>query len=364
MDEHKCPLCGKDTVNNEIFCRDCQEIANNSYPDELLAEHEIAEVIEEADIPTESIEDELVIEEAIAGKEHKSSKTKVILLLSVLLLCILIGGAGSYLYMEDKEANETEAAFWDRCIEDNTPLSYSKYLVQYPSGKFSEQAHQKILSLRKQESDEWEVLRTSGDLNAYSAFLIDHPGTPHTANIRAAMDSLSWTTATSEDTPEAYLAYLNDVNLGNLPGDYQALAQERYDYLSQLKTVDGEELAVIKANLGEFFQKISSKKFGDMTKFMAPVVVNFFGVEGKSKEVIATSVEADIKERKIKNLTYILNTASLEVIKDNKGIYFIETPLVRQITYNDRKKKKEEAKLSVCIELNKDKLLQTLYEKK
>lgn len=365
MDEKKCPLCGKDTTDDEMFCRDCQEIANNSSPDEFISEDQISEIVGE-NIPTESIEDELAIEEAVVQvvEKRRKSRSKVVFIVAALLLGVLIGGFGSYLYIENKEAEETEATFWDQCIEENTPLSYSKYLVQYPDGKFSDQAHQKILGLRKQETEEWESLKKSGDLNTLAAFLIDHPGTPHAASIKATMDSLSWQAAMAENTAASYMVYLNEVNLGNLPGDYQALAQDRYDYLSQLKAIEGEELATVKANLSTFFDKLSSKKYDDMMKVMAPVLTNFFGVEGKSKEVISSSIEADIKERKIKSITYTLNPNSLEAIKDNKGIYFIETPIVRRITYNDRKRKFEEAKLQVCIELDKNKGLQALYEKK
>ena len=37
---NECPLCGKDTQDDEMFCQDCQEIAQNSYPAGLLSADE------------------------------------------------------------------------------------------------------------------------------------------------------------------------------------------------------------------------------------------------------------------------------------------------------------------------------------
>ena len=46
---NECPLCGKDTQDGEIFCRDCQEIAQNSYPSGLLSADEEAVISAELD---------------------------------------------------------------------------------------------------------------------------------------------------------------------------------------------------------------------------------------------------------------------------------------------------------------------------
>ena len=371
MSDNKCPLCGKDVIEGEAFCRDCQEIANSSLSVELLSIEEKIIIVEE------TTEEVIIIENAkqeepifIAKQEDaiqkipNSSKKKITLIISIIAVCLLIGGIGFYLYQKDKKVNEAEISFWDNCIEKNTPVAYSNYLVQYPEGQFSEQAHQKIRTLREQETKEWDELKTRGDINAYSAFLIDHPDTPHAGAIRSAMDSLGWVAALNENTAAAYQAYLDNVKLGAFTGDYQPLAQEKYDYLSQLRTIDGGELTAVKKTVTDFFKLLSSEKYDDLKEAMAPTLINFFDVENKSRDVITASIEADIKERKIKDMTYTTSADITDVIQDNKGIYFMEIPVVREITYSGRKRKQEATKLTLHIELNKDKKLQTLYEKK
>lgn len=375
MSDNKCPLCGKDTVDEEAFCRDCQEIANNPLSEQLLAHEEEPEQLEK------SVEEELVVEDITIDSEPQQEEqlpfaedevivskdkmplSKVLLVVAAFIVAFLLGGGG-YLYWQNKQANEIEAALWDRCIEENSPLAYSQYLAQYPNGKFQEQAHQKIVGLRDEETKTWQKLRKTSDLNAYTAFLVDHPDSPHANAVKIAIDSLSWINALSENTAAAYQVYLSNADLGLFPGDYRALAQEKYDYLSQLRTLDDAEVEDIYKRLNEFFGLLANNSYKKLGSLMSPTLANFFGVENKPQEVIVKSIEADIKERKIKSIQYtIANKQLVEAIQDNKGIYFFDLQLIREISYKDRKKKKEQTSLSVKIELNKDKLIQFINDK-
>ncbi|WP_165040765.1 hypothetical protein [Dysgonomonas sp. ZJ709] len=392
MTENKCPLCGKDVVEDEAFCRDCQEIALTSHASQFADEENAEDIEVVTNFSTVSIEiennaisettfakeveEDIKEEESIKDAEgpssqeestdpipRKSNKKSIIFLLIGLILLISIGGIRAYMYVQNKEAEAKEAAFWNDCIDKNTPLAYSKYLVQYPEGQFSTMAQAKILELREQERQEWAKLRKSTDINAFFAFLTDHPKTPYEREIRHTMDSLSWATTSNENTAAGYLAYIENVKLGNFAGEYRSLAQERYDYLSQMKTIEGEELASIKKTLTNFFKTLSSNKYKDLQKEMAPTLTNFFGAKNTTKEAITKSIESDLKTRKIKSIAYTVNMNSLEVIRDNKNIYFMTLPIERQITYTDKKKKKETTKLIVNIELNSEKEIQALYQK-
>lgn len=381
MSDQKCPLCGKPVQDDDTFCQDCREIARNEYPEHFFDHTENPSEDKEhvsdntdnisttetetqsSDLQTIVDEDEEDIIAPIKNKiVDKSNKRSGVFLFISLIALVCVGIFGSYMFVQNKNAAETEAAFWNRCVEENTPLSYSKYLVQYPEGIYSEDAQDKILDLRKMEDREWETLQKSEDINAYAAFLTDHPDTPYAAACKQKMDSLSWVAAQAANTADAYLAYLENVNLGNLSGDYKESAQEKYDYLSQLKAVEGDELKEIQKNVSAFFNAISNKKMKDLTTLLSPSLNNFFGAVDVSSDAVISSIESEMKSRNIKNVAYSANTDSISVILDNKGIYFMDLPIKRETTFSDRKKAKEVSEMSVHIELNNNKQIQSLYE--
>lgn len=376
MSDNKCPLCGNSALDGEDFCRDCQEIANNSLSEQLLAHEVVHEAV--AEVKIEEIGEEVISvnelsptteqsEEEVVNKDvlpkTKSLFRKPAVLISILLAVLLLG-AGGYFYWQKKQSEAIESALWDKCIEENTPIAYARYLKQYPDGKFEVQAHEKIVALREEETKEWQKLRGKADVNLYSAFLVDHPDSPHADAVKTAIDSLSWANAITENTAAAYQVYLSNADLGLFPGEYRALAQEKYDYLSQLRTLEDAEVEELYKKLNEYFELLAKNSYNKLGSMMAPTLVNFFGVENKPQEVIVKSIEADIKERKIKSIQYaITNKQLVEVIQDNKGVYFFDLQLTREISYKDRKKKKEQIPLSVKIELNKEKLIQYINDK-
>lgn len=368
-DENKCPLCGRQINGIGEFCEDCREIAETSYPEELLAKSEQEEVIAEANIPEENLCQEAQPEEKSQAQPEpihhtkKNNKKLLIFLFVGLILLVLIGGVGSYVFIQNRDAKETEIAYWEKCMDENTPLAYSKYLVQYPEGKFSSQAHANILELRENERREWDGLRKSRNIEALFTFLKDHPDTPYGREIRYSIDSLSWVATVKANTKEAYLAYIDNVKLGHYSGEHVDLAQQRYDYLSQLKTLEGEELSAIGKVLAGFFKALSSADSKDIQKYTASVLDRFYNSENQKNESITDSIKSSLKGSKIKSISYAPVIDSLEVIKDNKDIYFATILMEAETTFADRKKKKESHKYKLNIELNKDRLIQSVEKK-
>lgn len=381
MSEKICPLCGKETKDDEVFCHNCQEIAENSYPSQLLNKNEVPEpeftnvpeiidatpVSDDAPLEHEPVVDqqeEHTIIDAPKNKGFYQNNKKALLFIAVaLVLVLLVGGVASYFRLEDRRSEATELAYWNQSVDQNTPLAYSKYLVRYPNGHFSEMARNKIKELREKEIKEWEVVKRSNDINALYAFLTDHPSTPYGTEIKYLTDSLSWAFALKENTADCYLAYMENVKLGHLAGDYLNLAKEKYDYLSQLKTVEGKELEEIKDVLRNIFKQLSSGKSKQLEQYIAPRMVRFYNVENQPLDSVVSLITGDLKNRKIKNISYTVSTGGLEVIRDKEGIYFTTLPVDMEITYSDRKKKKEKLTQQLNIELDNQQKLRSLYEK-
>jgi hypothetical protein len=366
-DTRKCPLCGKNTIGEEVFCRDCQEIAQDSYSEEFLI-REYSEDIQEQEgiVPSpEVLEEGLEIFNDQATSVHigKGNKKRKAYFIVAFALILLIAGAGFYIYLQDKNAKEAEASYWNQCIEENTPQGYSKYLLQYPDGNFREEAKTKIIKLRDKEQKEWEILRKTNDVDALFSFLTDHSETPYVREIRHSIDSLSWLKTISDNTADSYLAYLENVKIGRFAGEYQTKAQERYDYLSQLRSVEGEELAQIKKGIADFFKSLSDINEKDLAKRMLPTLAEFYDKQNQSSKNIIESIRSELKKNKIRRISYTPVTDSINAIVDNRGIYFITLPIKEEKTYTDRKKKKEISEYVLNLETDNNKCLQTVYKK-
>lgn len=370
--DNRCPLCGKSTNEGETFCGDCQEIAQNAYPEELLYNKDDSEsmFIEEEKAAPEEEEDtsynekpiENSVEENLKRVSLSKSNKKLFVFVAIGLVFMLLLGIGG-LFVKNKDEEATESRYWNKCIEENTPLSYSKYLVHYPEGRYSNEAQNKIMQLREQERNEWESLRKSGNVDALFSFLADHPQTPYERQIKHVVDSLSWLQAMEQNTPDAYQAYLDNVKIGRYAGEYEDVAKQKYEYLSQLKVIEGDELKNVEKVLSDFFKALSSVNNKDIQKSSASVLLKFFDMQNQPNIVIADSIKADLKLKKIKSVSYKLPSDYPEVIKDNKGIYFATLPIKIETTFTDRKKKKEISEHAFNIELNGEKQIRSVYLK-
>ncbi|HMM02763.1 MULTISPECIES: hypothetical protein [unclassified Dysgonomonas] len=371
--DNRCPLCGKNTNEGETFCGDCQEIAQNAYPEELLSNKRDSEPMsgeeEKADPDIENENpsyEEKVIDKSIEENLQRvslsrSNKTLFIFVAVGLVFMLLLGVVG--LFMKNKDEEATESAYWSKCIEENTPLSYSKYLVHYPEGSYSGEAQSKIMELREKEREEWEALRKSGNIDALFSFLSDHPQTPYERQIKHVVDSLGWLQAMEQNTADAYQAYLDNVKIGRFTGEYQDMAEGRLDYLIQLKAVEGDELKDVEKVLSGFFKALSSGNNKDIQKHSASVLLKFFGKENQLSTVIADSLKADFKVKKINSVSYVLPPNLPEIIKDNKSIYFATLPIKVETTFADRKKKKQSSEHIFNIELDGEKRIRSVYMK-
>lgn len=370
MSENKsknCPLCGGNTTDEDVFCRDCQEIAQNSYSEEFLIQKDAEDIQQQKQEEIISIQEE--VEEEPKSSDEQSpiadanSKKGKVFLIAGIILVLLICGAGAYYYLQDKKAKETESMYWSQCIEDNTPQGYSSYLVQYPEGRFREEARTKIVELRDREQKEWEELRKTSDVDALFSFLTDHPDSPYTQEISRVIDSLSWLKTVGENTADGYFAYLENIKIGRLVGEYREKAQERYDYLSQLKPVEGEELTQVKKRVNDFFKSLSKRDEKDLAKTMVATLAKFYDTQNQSSKNIIESAKSEFKKNKIRSISYIPVTDSMEAIVDNKGIYFLTLPVREEKTFADRKKKKEVSEYVLNLEMDNNKRLRTVYKK-
>lgn len=358
--ENKCPLCGKDTHEGEMFCHDCQETVRHEYPEEFFQTEE-NDPISETENTEEIIEDDSPITEE--PKKKKSNKF-IAFFLVALVVCVIAGSIGSNITKKEKQSKEVEAAFWDKCIEENTTLSYSKYLVHYPEGIFKQEAQNKILELKRTEDSTWISISETNNTDKLYLYLTDYPSTPHKNTIRQRIDSLSWIILSKENTADSYQAYLENIKLDNYDGKYKEEAQKRYDYLSSLTIVEGEELEIIKKEIKQVFKLLSEQKYTELQKSMPDTLTDFYGKKGKKVSQITDSLKTDKKRKQLKSIIYTPDTKSITVIRDMDSIYYTGFPLGKEFTFTSRRKKKESTKSTIYIEMNNKKQIQAVYKEK
>lgn len=357
MEKKICPLCGKEINNGERFCNDCKQAAHDRENEPTLSDKKI-----------EFIEDE---NGKITGQENPTltppSKTKISkkTIIFFIIILILFTGAGitaALVSKSNKLSKENETAYWEHCIEENTPLAYSKYLVTFPEGTYKNDAENRILAIRQSESKLWDRIKKSNNPDSLSYFLNEYPESPYRREAIKIIDSLAWIKTVEDNTADAYKAYIENVKLDNYTGLYIEEAKAKYDYLSTIIVLEGEELAPLKKYLNEMAKDLSSGKSKELIKTLqVDTLSNFFGQNQKDIQAIIDSLQNDNKKQKIKSVNYEINTKNLYVTQDRDSIRFAILPYQKEITYIDRKKGKKIINDTVHIELNKNKL-QAIYK--
>jgi len=368
MAEKKCPLCGKPVEEENAFCGDCSETVRQRESLDLLSEDDVP--VSEEFTALEEDDEGFPLgpkDEALANntQQKKTSNTKWYVMLGIgIILILALGGYSYYLNTQLRASEEAEINNWYESVRENTPFAYSKYLLMYPQGKFSAEAQEKITELRKQEQQEWERLKMSSDIDSFYTYLSTYPETPFKHDIQVIVDSLSWEKAQKDNTAHAYQAYLDNIGLGNITGYYRSLAQERYDYLSQLKEIEGDELKEVKNRITGFYNTLAKGEYKSLNAYIADTVSDYYGAKGVLLSKITSDIDADIKKRNVKNFVFQPVVDTVTVIKDNKDIYRLHAVVKKRTVYKNKKKKDDNSSERLYIELNGKKQITSVYPRK
>lgn len=368
-DINECLFCGKPIVKDDKICEDCKNHVEHQYEIDLLVEEnevqkqagDILSVETELELPLEDLQalEDVLEKPTTPVNKHRSkmSRGMVFLIIGSVIL-IAIGVYGALDIAETRKSLEAQDNYWNNCVQENTALSYSKYLIRYPEGVFASEAENRIRELRNTEVRAWEELQKSTDINDFYAYLSENPQTPHLGRIHMIMDSLSWSATLKDNTADAYKAYLENVQLGNFTGYYVDEAESRYEYLSEITVVSGGELESLKIDLLDFFQKMTENKPKNLLKEFSPTV--YYYTSEMTSTALVASIAKKYDEEKIKKITYTLQPESIFAKRDNKGVVFVDLTIEKVVDYSTKKKKDETITQKLSIEFNDQKLVQSI----
>lgn len=347
-DKHQCLLCGKTTNIENSLCEDCQHITDNHYKTNFVERDNGVNTDKDADknvLAGDGVNasaKENMNQNENGKKKPKSSRKGIIFLLIGSLLIIIVGIISCLFIIENRKQAEHEETYWNTCIVENTPLSYAKYLVRFPEGSYAEEAERRIQQFKEEEINDWLKVKLSGDIYKFYSFLDKYPKTIYMPEARSLMDSLSWLAATHDNTLFSYKAYLENVDLGNIPGSYGDSARIRYKYLSGIKTLEDAPLDSLKNNIRSVLSILSQNKEKDVADIFAPKT-SYFGTEINNTD-LADSIARLYKAKDIKSITYRADSSYILAKRDNKGIVFVDLVIRKETTYNEMLKKDKKTK--------------------
>lgn len=276
-----CPSCGIDIAGNVTSCPECGQVmlkgwaecphchcVVNTEASDVVAIPIAVKVGDDGDVEQTAIVPVRVEEQPAKKKKRKGCSTWTALVVAFVIALVMVA-AGFYFYKNQEQKNEMRA--YENALQSDHPMVLQSFLDLYADApqehRDSIVAH--LEALKKIDSD-WTsacVTGTKADLEKYMKL---HPQSIHNTEALLLIDSLDWVTAQREDTPEAYMAYMD----AHHDGSYYDEAHAAYEQLDARK-VKAEDRKFVSQLFGSFFQALASQDEEVLTSLVAPVLDSF-----------------------------------------------------------------------------------------
>jgi len=260
-----CPSCGIDIAGNVTSCPECGQIMLKGWAEcphcHCVVNTEASDVVpipiavkvgDDGDVEQTAIVPVRVEEQPVKKKKRKGCSTWTALVVAFVIALVMVA-AGFYFYKNQEQKNEMRA--YENALQSDHPMVLQSFLDLYADApqehRDSIVAH--LEALKKIDSD-WTsacVTGTKADLEKYMKL---HPQSIHNTEALLLIDSLDWVTAQREDTPEAYMAYMD----AHHDGSYYDEAHAAYEQLDARK-VKAEDRKFVSQLFGSFFQALASQ---------------------------------------------------------------------------------------------------------
>ena len=198
------------------------------------------------------------------------------------------------------------------------------------------EAYSNMMSLKNNETEDWQNLMTSESTIEFTDFLEKYPQSPFERKVKSRLDSLTWEASLKENSTEAYSVYIDMVAKGDILGDYIGEAQKRLVMLKQTTPIDKVEMETLQAKVDGFFTALSNVSATDLSEYLAPMIVRFDRFTNLSNgemigQLMLLAAKADAKSlrydpeitklnyEKMENGTYTVNVPVQKILEDNNG---------------------------------------------
>lgn len=354
----QCPLCGKSKTKESLFCTDCTLKLNNEYEvsvpnsensdsniesEQLTPEEpQSVSVTESKEIKEPSKPTQKELKESAARTEKKyyemsedkpRKKTRFILISIFVFAVILVSSL--YIYNEHVKDQNLERSVWELAQRENSIDSYLEYIDAYPQGDYVAEAQEKMYSLKGNESEAWENLRSSESAIEFTAFLETYPNSPYEKMVRGRLDSIVWQSSLKDNSIEAYSDYLNMSQTGDITGQYIGEAQKRLNMLEQSAPIDEYDLERIKETVDEFFSGLSNVSHTELSKYLSPIVSRFNNTTNIPNEKMVGQLLLLASKSDSKSILFEPEITKLIYEKQENDTYIVNVPTQKSFVKND-----------------------------
>lgn len=354
----QCPLCGKSKTKESLFCTDCTLKLNNEYEvnvpnsensdsniesEQLTPEEpQSVSVTESKEIKEPSKPTQKELKESAARTEKKyyemsedkpRKKTRFILISIFVFAVILVSSL--YIYNEHVKDQNLERSVWELAQRENSIDSYLEYIDAYPQGDYVAEAQEKMYSLKGNESEAWENLRSSESAIEFTAFLETYPNSPYEKMVRGRLDSIVWQSSLKDNSIEAYSDYLNMSQTGDITGQYIGEAQKRLNMLEQSAPIDEYDLERIKETVDGFFSGLSNVSHTELSKYLSPIVSRFNNTTNIPNEKMVGQLLLLASKSDSKSILFEPEITKLIYEKQENDTYIVNVPTQKSFVKND-----------------------------
>lgn len=354
----QCPLCGKSKTEGNLFCPDCTLKLNNEYEVSVPRTENSDSNIEIEELKPEQAHDSAVtdnkdlnksskltqkeLKESVARTEKKyyemtenkpRKKTRFIVISIFVVVVILVSSL--YLYNEHVKDQNLERSVWELAQRENSIDSYLEYIDAYPQGDYVAEAQEKMYSLKGNESEAWENLRSSESAIEFTAFLETYPNSPYEKMVRGRLDSIVWQSSLKDNSIEAYSDYLNMSNEGDITGQYIGEAQKRLNMLEQSAPINEYDLERIKETVDGFFSGLSNVSHTELSKYLSPIVSRFNNTTNIPNEKMVGQLLLLASKSDSKSILFEPEITKLIYEKQENDTYNVNVPVQKSFVKND-----------------------------
>lgn len=354
----QCPLCGKSKTKESLFCTDCTLKLNNEYEvsvpnsensdsniesEQLTPEEpQSVSVTESKEIKEPSKPTQKELKESAARTEKKyyemsedkpRKKTRFILISIFVFAVILVSSL--YIYNEHVKDQNLERSVWELAQRENSIDSYLEYIDAYPQGDYVAEAQEKMYSLKGNESEAWENLRSSESAIEFTAFLETYPNSPYEKMVRGRLDSIVWQSSLKDNSIEAYSDYLNMSQTGDITGQYIGEAQKRLNMLEQSAPINEYDLERIKETVDGFFSGLSNVSHTELSKYLSPIVSRFNNTTNIPNEKMVGQLLLLASKSDSKSILFEPEITKLIYEKQENDTYIVNVPTQKSFVKND-----------------------------
>lgn len=147
-----------------------------------------------------------------------------------------------------------ETAYWNKVNQINSIDAYNSYLNYYPTGRYVQEAKDKIEELI------WNNIKRENTLEGYKNYLSTYPEGKYIKEANERIETLIWQIAEKENTEAKYHDYLEKYPSGK----YSSLAKERIENLVWKKTKEEDT----KSAYQRYLSLYPSGKYVEVSKEM------------------------------------------------------------------------------------------------